>query len=97
MASEPSNVREVGKRRSRTSISRIVMPMLSPVIERHRQNNDDSCDDLLHPVRQASLRRAELNDSHDGGANKRSEYRASAAEKTASTDDDCGNHVQLET
>jgi len=42
--------------------------MLSPMIKRDGKNNDDSCNDLLHPVRQSALRGTELNDSHDGGA-----------------------------
>src|SRR5215475_15428448 len=96
MASDPSNVREVGKRRSRTSRSPIVMAMLPPMIERHGKNDDDSRDDLLHPVRQSPLRCTELNNSHNGGADQRSEYGTSSAQKTSPADDDSGNHIEFE-
>src|SRR4030095_9440698 len=92
-----SNVRDVGKRRSRTSMSRMVVGILSPMIESHSKDDDDSGHDLLHPVRQPSLRRTELNHSRDAGPNQRSEYGTPSAEKAASADDNCGNHVQLET
>src|SRR5215510_633759 len=79
-------------------MSRMAMGMLlSPMIESDSKNDDGSRNDLLHPVRQPPLRGTELNHGHDGGAKQCAEYRTPSAEQTASADDDCGNHVQLET
>lgn len=60
------------------------------------ENDDCPGYDLLNPVRQTPLRRAQLDDRHDRRAHKRSEHGASAPEQAASADDDRRDHVEFE-
>ena len=59
-------------------------------VERHGQHDDRARDDLLHPVRQASLRAANLDDGHGGGTEDGPGHGAAAAGEAAAADDDGG-------
>ena len=107
MASVPACVREVGKPevesfevvmviRSRSHSREVEFRPSAPAVQRDRENDDGAGDDLLHPVRQAPLRAADLDDGHRAGAEHGADDRTAPAEKAAAADDDRGNHVQLE-
>ncbi len=70
--------------------------LLPPPIERHGQDDDRAGDDLLHPVGQAALCAADLDDRHRGGAENGSGDGASPARQAAAADDHRGDDVELE-
>ena len=53
-------------------------------------------DDLLHPVGQALLGAADLDDRHHRGAEQGAEHGAASAGQAAAADDHGGDHVELE-
>src|SRR5947199_356879 len=69
---------------------------LPPAVERDRGHDHTAGDDLLHPVREAALRAADLDHGHEDRAHQRAEDGAPAAEQAAAADDDRRDHVQLE-
>ena len=69
---------------------------MSQSVESDRDHDNDAGHDFLHPIGEADVRAARLDDGHERGADQRADDGSFAAEKRRAPDDGGRDHFELE-